>query len=185
MKKAKFEVSGEILSVTEVMGGKVDILLATETDRLIHVYLKRKNCNPHRWNVSDYIKVVGDVVTIEDSSDGALSKIEFSNAVLKRLFSIGAQNKSIDYCSPISLCGEIVDVLPIDSENYELTLVSDDGIYIIECDNYTLFNNIVKLDMSKKFRINGVIYITKHSQYSSDGHVISRINFVATTVETV
>ena len=185
MKKAKFEVSGEILSVTEVMGGKVDILLATETDRLIHVYLKRKNCNPHRWNTSDFIRIVGDVAELEDTPDGALSRIEFSNAVLKRLFSIGAQNNIIDYCSPISLCGEIFDVLPIDSENYELTLVSDDGIYIIECDNYTLFNNIVKLDMSKKFRINGVVYITKHSRYSSDGHVVSRINYVATKVEYV
>ena len=182
MKKGNFEINGEIYRVTEVKGGKVEITLATETDSLIYVYLPRRCCNPHRWSTSDFIKVTGTIIKMEDSDEGVLNKIEFSQAIIKRLFTIETGNQEIDYCSVFTLNGRVENVFPVDKDNYELTLVTAEGTYTIQCDSYTLFRNITKLDLNNEFMINGVVYITKYSHYSYKGNVVSRINYVATNI---
>ena len=183
MKKGKFIVNGEIVSVTEVKGGKVELKLFTETDKLIYVYLKRNNCNPYKWNVSDFISVEGSVVSMDSSELGTLNKIEFSSATMKKLFTVDTQNENIDYCSQFTMTGEIINVLPVDKDEYALTLYTDEGLFVIRSDTHTLFSNITKLDVEKKVKINGVIYITNYSHYSEDGNVVSRINYTATQVE--
>lgn len=183
MNKEKFVISGEIYSVAEVKGGKVEITLVTETDKLMHVTVPRKNCCPHKWNTSDFIIIAGTVICMDSSELGTLDKIEFSNATLKRLFSIDTYNENVDYCSTFVMNGEIINVLPVSKDEYALTLYTEEGLYVIRCDTYTMFNNIVTLDVEKRLKINGVIYITNHSHYCEDGNVVSRINYVATKVE--
>lgn len=182
MKKAKFEISGEVYRITEIKGDKVEIALATETDNLIYVCVPRRCCNPHKWEVSDFIKINGTINNMEDSVDGTLNKVEFSQAILKRLFTLDTENREIDYSTSFVLNGDILDVVPEDSENYTIVLLTDDGLYTIHCNTYTLFHNIIKLDLSKKFRINGVVYITNHSHYCYQGNAISRIQYIATRI---
>lgn len=185
MKKDKFIVSGEIVSVTEVKGGKVELKLFTETGKLIYVYLKRNNCNPYKREDKDFVRVEGNVVSMDSTETGVLNKIEFSSAIIKKLFTIDTYNENVDYCSQFVLNGEIINVLPVDKDEYALTLYTDEGLFVIRCDTYTLFSDIAKFDVSRRFKINGVIYITNHSHYSEDGNVVSRINYVATKVEYV
>ena len=184
MNKEKFVVCGEIYSVKEIKGGKVEITLVTETDKLMHVTVPRKNCNPHKWNVSDFVRVEGNVASMDSTEAGSLDKIEFSSAILKRLFTIDTYNETIDHCSQFVLTGEIINVLPIDKDEYAVTLYDENGLYVIQCDSNVLFCS-GKLDVTKKVKINGVVYITNHSHYCESGNVTSLISYCAIKMEYV
>lgn len=181
MKKTNYYVIGEIFCIGENENGKVDITLVSENDKILRICIPRKSCNVKNWNVSDYIKVSGKIFSLEDTDDGNLNKIEFSSAVLQKLFTVDSHNPKVDYCAPFTLCGDLLTVTPIDAENYILTLASDDGVYTIYVDSYTLFKDIAKLNLQKKFRINGIVSITSYSRYAFEG-VISKINYCATQI---
>ena len=184
MNREKFVINGEIYTIQEIKGGKVEIKLVTETDKLMNIILPRKNCCPHKWSTSDFISVTGTIISMDSSEIGSLDKIEFSNATLKKLFTIDTYNENIDYCSQFVLTGEIINVLPVNKDEYALTLYDENGLYVIRCDNNVLFGS-GQLDVTKRVKINGVIYITNHSHYCEDGNVTSLISYCATKLEYV
>ena len=128
MNKEKFVINGEIYSIQEIKGGKVEITLVTETDKLMRVTVPRKNCCPHKWEVSDFINVTGTIISMDSSESGTIDKIEFSNATLKKLFTIDTYNENIDYCSQFVLTGEIINVLPVEKDEYAVTLYDENGL---------------------------------------------------------
>lgn len=182
MKKAKLYIIGEIFCISE-KDGKVTITLIVKKDRIVRVTLPRRCCCPKNWNASDYVKITGSVTSIDDGEESCEAyKIEFSNAVLQKIFTAKSQNDKPDFCGDFHLVGTIERITPIGEDNYILTFSADDAIYTIYIDRYILFHNIIKLDISKKMRIEGKVSIISYHRYNFEG-AISQINYIATNLD--
>lgn len=183
MKKEKLYAVGKIYFLEEKKK-KVKITLANDDGSVFYAVVPRSCCNPRKWNPSDFVKIIGDVCDIEDSADGKINKIEFAKATLQRLFDEKTENEKTDFCGTFAFVGELLHIIPIDEDNYVLTLCADDGIYNIHTDRYTLFHDIPKLDLTKNFRISGVVSFTSYRRYAFEG-VISQTTYVATKISFV
>ena len=182
MKKEKFYVVGKIYCMKQE-NKKVKITLIDEGGEIFYAIVPRAACNPKHWS-SDFIKIEGHVCSINDSKDDDRAVFEFSQAVLKRIFTKTSENKEIDYCETFAFECEILSLLPIEEDDYVLTVNTENGIHLIHTDRYTLFRNVKKLDLTKKFRISGVVSFVSYHRFEHEG-VVSQVNFVATTIKTI
>ena len=183
MKKANFVITGEVFCIGETEDKKVRITLIVKKNKVVRVIVPRRCCNPKKWNVSDFIRVTGTIVEFEEGSESCeIYKAEFSSCVLKKLFTLNSVNDKTDFLGDFHLVGTLERITPIDEDNYVMLLSTDDGVYNIYADSYTLFHDIVKLDCTKKFRIQGKISIISYSRYEFEG-VVSQINYVATNID--
>lgn len=183
MKKEKFYVVGKIYCMNQEKK-KVKITLVDEGGEIFYAVVPRTACNPKHWSSSDFIKVEGEICGISDSKDDDRAVFEFSQAVLKRIFTEDSENKEIDYCGMFGFEGEILHVLPLDEDNYILTVNTENEIHLINTDRYTLFQDVKKLDLTKKFRISGVVSFVSYHRFEHEG-VVSQVNFIATQVKTI
>lgn len=180
MEKAKFYVIGRIYCINEIEG-KIKITLIDDNNDVFYAIVPRSSCNPKKWNSGEFIKVEGDVCGIECSESQDITEYRFSNAILQRVLSKNSINEKIDYCSKFSFCGEIINVGVVNENHYVLRFKTDDGIYNIHTDRYTLFHEIVNIDLTKKYKITGVVSFVSYRRFQFEG-VVSQINFVASKI---
>ena len=180
MENTKFYVLGRVYCINEA-GAEIKIALIDDNNNLIYVIVPRNNCNPRKWSSDDYVKIEGDICGIECSESQEITEYRFSKAVLKRILSKNSINEKIDYCGKFSFYGEIINVGVVNENHYVLRFKTDDGIYNIHTDRYTLFHNIINIDLTKKYKLNGVVSFITYRRFEFEG-VVSQINFAANQI---
>lgn len=177
--KVNFEITGELYCIND-NGNTVTITLIVNQKDVVRVQVPRRCCNPRKWTVKDFIKIVGTVNDYKSGCEGSeLYNVSFSQAVLKRLFTAKDQNHKLDFAGDFSLVGKIERISRVDEEFFAIQLAcTDEKVYTIYVDELSLG----RIATYNTYRICGKVSIISYQRYEFEG-AVSQINYFATSIE--
>lgn len=119
-KFARYEISGQIISVTQ-RNKKVELILNVLNNK-VQVIIPRACCNPNRLYRDDVVRITGTVADYNEDNKRYKYTVIFARGAVRRYLGGNETNDKIDFVADISLVGALqaYSADDCDDEFYEI-----------------------------------------------------------------